>query len=477
MKFKVFFLLIVIILFNINLSFSQEGWSLEKCISHAIDNNITIKQQELNTQSNEVNHLQSILSLLPSLSASGSYSATTGRALDQTTYQFINNQTVRYLNGSLSSNLTLFSGFQKINAIKQNRYNLLASLKDLEKLRNDISLNVAAAYLQILFNVELVQVAKNQVGVTQLEVDRTSKLVDAGSLPMGNLLEIQSQQASEELQLITTQNQLDISYLTLSQILELDSVGSFKIQIPDFSKIGEEDITTNVNEIFQDALISLPQIKSSEYKLKSAELGLAIFQGAASPKIFLAGNYGSSYSDTRQKESFVPTEAPIGYTKNPDQTIDQIVYTMYQMPVLSGYPFYPQLKDNASTTITIGASIPIFNGWQIRANISNAKINVLNSKYALDITKKQLYKDIQQAYADATAALKKYRSTEKALSSISQAYTYTEQKFEVGLVNTVDYYSSKNQLAKTQSDLLQAKYDYIFRSRILDFYRGRPLKL
>jgi outer membrane protein len=477
MKFKVSSLLIVIILFHTIFSFSQESWSLEKCISHAIDNNITIKQQELNTKSNEVNHMQSILNLLPSLSATGTYSAQIGRALDQTTYQFINNQTVRYLNGSISSNLTLFSGFQKINTIKQNQYNLLASLKDLEKLRNDISLNVAAAYLQILFNMELLQVAKNQVGVTQLQVDRTSKLVDAGSLPMGNLLEIQSQQASEELQLITSQNQLDISYLTLSQILELDSVGSFKILVPDFSKIGDEDITTNVNEIFQDALVNLPQIKSSEYKLKSAELGLDIFKGAASPRIFLSGNYGSGYSDTRQQESFISTEAPIGYTKNPDQSIDQIVYTKYQMPVLSSYPFYPQLKDNASTTIAIGASIPIFNGWQIRANISNAKINVLNSKYSYEITKKQLYKDIQQAYADAIAALKKYHSTEKALSSINQSYNYTEQKFEVGLVNTVDYYTAKNQLAKTQSDLLQAKYDYIFKSRILDFYRGKPIKL
>jgi outer membrane protein len=475
MKFKVSSLIVVILLIHSSISFSQESWSLEKCISHAIDNNISIKQQELFTQSNEVNRMQSILNLLPSLSATGAYSASIGRALDQTTYQFINNQTVRFLNGSISSSATLFSGFQKINTIKQNQYNLLASLKDLEKLRNDISLNVAAAYLQILFNLELLQVAKNQLAVTQLQVDRTSKLVDAGSLPMGNLLEIQSQQASEELTVTNSQNQLDISYLTLSQILELDSVGSFKIQIPDFSKIGEEDITAGVNEVYQDALISLPQIKSSEYKLKSAELGLSISKGAASPRIFVSGSYGSSYSDTRMQQTGVsPTEEQIGYTKG---AVQENVYTMYPIPVLADYPLKMQLKDNASTTLTIGASIPIFNGWMVRSNISNSKINVLNSKYTLDVTKKQLYKDIQQAYADATAALKKYRSTEKALSSINLSYNYTEQKFEVGLVNTVDYYTAKNQLAKTQSDLLQAKYDYIFRSRILDFYRGKPLKL
>jgi outer membrane protein len=475
MKFKVASLVIMIILFQTSISSSQESWSLEKCISHALDKNINIKQQELYTKAYEVNRMQSVLNLLPSLNASGAYSTSFGRALDQTTYQFTNNQTIKSLNASLSGNLVLFNGLQKINTIKQNQYILLASLKDLEKLRNDISLNVAAAYLQILFNMELVQVAKNQVGVTQLQVERTSKLVDAGSLPMGNLLEIQSQQASEELQLINYQNSLDISYLTLSQILELDSVGTFKILVPDFSKIGEEDILTNVNEIYQDALISLPQIKSSEYKLKGYEAGLAVSRGASSPRIFVSGSYGSGYSDIRKQTTGITlTEEQIGYTKGASP---ENVYTMYPIPTLAEYPLKMQMKDNASTTLTIGASFPIFNGWMIRSNISIAKINVINSNYVLDVTKKQLYKDIQQAYADAIASLKKYRSTDKALTAINQSYKYTEQKFEVGLVNTVDYYIAKNQLAKTQSDLLQAKYDYIFRSRILDFYRGRPLKL
>jgi outer membrane protein len=474
MKFKVTFLIFIIILFQTRISFSQDNWSLEKCITHALENNITIKQQELYTRNYEVNRMQSILNLLPSLNASGGYSTSSGRVADQTTYQFTNNQTVNSISASLNLNLTVFNGFQKINTINQNQYNLLASLKDLEKLRNDISLNVAAAYLQILFNMELVQIAKNQVGVTQLQVDRTSKLVDAGSLPMGNLLEIQSQQASEELQLINYQNSLDISYLTLSQILELDSVGSFKILVPDFSKVGEDDIITTVNEIYQDALISLPQIRSSEFKLKSAESGLAIARGGTSPRFFISGSYGSGYTDIRKQQTpnTKDTTVQIGTTQSAEP-----VFTLLKTPIYENYPLKMQLKDNASTTITFGASIPLFNGWMVRSNISNSKINVLNSKYVLDVTKKQLYKDIQQAYADAIASLKKYRSTDKALSAINLSYKYTEQKFEVGLVNTVDYYTAKNQLAKTQSDLLQAKYDYIFRSRILDFYRGRPLKL
>lgn len=475
MKIKLLILIAGFLIIFQQVTFSQGAWNLEKCITYALDKNINIKQQELYTQGYEVNRLQSILNLLPTFNASGAYSGSYGRALDQTTYQFTNNQTVKSLNASLSSNLVLFNGLQKVNTIRQNQFYLLASLKDLEKLKNDISLNVAAAYLQILFNLELVQVAKNQVGVTQLQVDRTSKLVDAGSLPMGNLLEIQSQQASEELQLINYQNQLDISYLTLSQILELDSVGTLRIETPDFSKVGEEDINSNVNQIFQEALLNLPQVKSSEYKLKANEVGLAIARGGMSPRVFVSGSYGSGYSDIRkQTTSVVPTEEAIGYTKG---AYASTVYTMYPVPTLAEYPLKMQMKDNASTTLTVGLSIPIFNGWMVRSNISNAKINVINSQYVVDITRKQLYKDIQQAFADATAALKKYRSTDKALAAITLSYKYTEQKFEVGLVNTVDYYTAKNQLAKTQSDLLQAKYDYIFRSRILDFYAGKPLKL
>ena len=453
----------------------QQTWNLGKCIQHALDNNITVKQQELNTSYDQNNLLQSKLSILPSVNASGGYSASYGRALDQTTYQFTSNQTVQSINASLSGNMTLFNGFQRYNLIRENRFNLLASLKDLEKLRNDISLNVASAYLQILFSIELTQSAQNQVNVTKLQVDRTAKLVDAGSLPQGNLLEIQSQQASEELQVTTYQNQLDIAYLTLSQILELDSVGDFKIQIPDFSKIGEEDIMTNVNEIYQDALVNLPQISSAEYKLKSSESALAVARGAISPRVYISTSYGSGYSDIRKRTLLTGDSIayPIGMT-----TGGQLV-TSFNQPetALADYPLRMQLKDNRSTTVMLGLSIPIFNGWQVKNNISNSKISVLNSQYSLENARKLLYKDIQQAYFDAIASLKKYRATEKALSSMRESFKYTEQKFDVGLVNTVDYYSAKNLLSKTESDLLQAKYDYIFKSRILDFYRGRPIKL
>jgi outer membrane protein len=453
---------------------AQDLWSLERCIQHALESNIQIKQQELSTQYNSNNLLQSKLNLLPSLSTSGSYGASFGRALDQTTYRYTDNQTVHSLNLSASSNLTLFSGLQKLNTIRQNQFDMLSSLQDLEKLKNDVSLNVAASYLQILFNQEILQVAKNQLEITNLQVDRTSKLVEAGSLPVGSLLEIQSQQANEELQVINSQNQMDLSYLTLSQLLELDSVGNFKIEQPNLAGYAEEAIVADIQQAYTIAEKTLPQIKSAEFQLKSSELALAIARGAMSPRVYLGLSYGTGYSDVRQQVSQGPYDPP-----RPIGTAGSDTVYSFSTPTLlyDNYAFNAQLQDNASTTVSVGIQIPLFTGWATRNQISNARINVQNYRYSLQYSKNILYKDIQQAYQDAVAASKKYRSTEKALSAMKESFKYTQQKFEVGLVNTVDYFTAKNQLTRTESELLQAKYDYIFRIKILDFYMGKPLTL
>jgi outer membrane protein len=286
-----------------------------------------------------------------------------------------------------------------------------------------------------------------------MQVNRTSKLVDAGSLARGALLEIEAQAASEELSVINAANQLDISYLTLTQLLELDSIGDFTIEIPEFGDIADQEIALTVNSVFNEANIFLPQIKSAEYQLASSERGLGIAKGSRSPVLNLSGVYGTGYSDARRK----------------NQTIEN--------PLGELYPFLDQMKDNRNTSLSIGLQIPIFNGWMVNTNISNAKLNVLNYQLLLETERNNLYKEIQQSYADAVAARKKYLATQQALVAMEESFMYTEQKFEVGLVNTVDYNAEKNRLTQTQSDLLQAKYGYIFKMKILDFYRGIPLTL
>jgi len=468
--------LIFSILFSFQSSGQQKKWSLEECISYAIKNNIQVKQQELNAEFNQNTLFQSRINALPTLNGAASHSYSFGRALDESTYRFTKDTTIQSNNFYISSSFTLFNGLQTQNTIRQNKYNLLVAQKDVEKIKNDISLSISLAYLQILLNKELLEVSKNQLDITKQQIKRTSQLVEAGSLARGSLLEIQAQAASEELSVVNAENYLDISYLNLTQLLELETVSDFTILVPELPVPGEDFLIEQVNLIYNDAENVLPQIKSAEYSLKSSEIGLDIARGSRSPRISLQGTYSTRYSNIRQRLSISDEEFtfPIGFV---DATGQSVVSFPQRITQMGNYPFRDQFKDNLTYGLALNLSIPIFNGWQTNTAISNSKLTVLNSRYQLQYTKNLLYKEIQQSYADAVAALKKYRATEKAVSFMEESFRYTEQKFNVGLVNSVDYNTSKNQLTRTQSDLLQAKYEFIFKTKVLEFYRGNPLTL
>lgn len=434
----------------------QNPWSLEDCILYAMENNLVIKQSSLATQINENILDQSRQSRLPNLNASTNYSYSFGRALDQTTYEFTDNQQINSLGVNVTSGVTLFSGFQKKNTIEQNRIDLMASYEDVEKIRNDISLNIAAAYLQILFSEELLQAARNQLEVTRLQLDRTQKMVDAGKLARGSALELQAQSASEELNVVNAENQLLMSYLNLQQMLDLQYDPEFRISIPDLPLPGDSMLIMDVPLIYETAEQIMPQIKSAVFSLESSEKDLDIARGMRFPTLSLSGNYNTGYSDIREK--IIDTD-PLG------------------IPIMGKYPFFEQINDNLSVGIGLNLSIPIYNGSQVNAAIANARIGIEGARLELQGKRNDLYRSIQQAYLDALAALKKYETTEKALVSMEESFSYTEKKFEVGLVNTVDYNTSKNQLTMTQSELLQAKYDFIFKTKILNFYRGEKIRL
>ncbi|MDZ7739326.1 MAG: TolC family protein [Bacteroidales bacterium] len=431
-------------------------WSLEECINHAVDNNIMIKQQELQTQMQENTLEQSKLGLLPSLNGTATNNWSFGRALDETTYQFTEEQNVRSNSFFASAGLTLFSGLQNYNTIIRNRYNVDASFEDLQSIKDDISLNVALAYLQILLNKELVMVTESQLETTRQQIEKTGKMVDAGSLPRGNLLEIQAQAAKEELQLINMQNQLDLSYLNIIQLLELDSVEGFEVIVPDLSVNEAGMIIENVKEIYNTAENIRPEIRSAELRLKSAEYELKIAKGGRSPRLNMNTTFNTGYSSIRQRI--------LG--------VDPVEGVLY-----GEYPFSDQVNDNISYGIGLNLSIPIFNGWQVNTNISNSRINIRNNQFSLENAKKQLYKDIQQAYADAQASLKSYNASKKAVESMQESFRYTEQKLNVGMITPVEYNTAKAQLLNAESELARSKYEYIFKIKVLDFYRGLPLIL
>ena len=427
----------------------QKEWTLEECVKYAIDNNIQIKQQVLQTRYQENTLEQSKLNLLPTINGQATHSYSFGRALDETTYKFTENQNIQSNSFYAGGNMNLFNGLQNFNTIKKNKYQLLASESDLQSIKDNISLNIALAYLQILLNSELVSTTDNQLQITRQQIEKTRKMFEAGSVAKGNLLQIESQAASEELQLINLKNQLDISYLTLTQMLELKSPEGFNIITPNISIDTNTVITGRVDEIFAQAQGIRSEIKSAELNLSASQYDLKIARGGRSPRLSMNHSFSTRYSDVALKPS------------NPAEK----------------YTFSEQLNDNINYGVGFSLNIPILNGWQVNKNISNSKINIENYQYQLENQKKQLYKNIQQAYADAVASLKKFSASMKAVASMEESFRYTEQKFNVGMVTPVDYNAAKTQLLNTQSDMAQAKYEFIFKTKVLDFYKGLPLTL
>lgn len=422
----------------------QKVWSLEDCIRYAIENNITIKQQTVltNIQKNSLELAK--YKLLPSVNAQASYSVSSGRALDPSTYTYIN-RTLQSDYFYVGGQMPVFDGLQNYNNIQRNKYLVLSSQQDLQTISDNVALNVALAYLQILLNKELVAANQNQLDITQQQIEKTKKLVDAGSVAKGNLLQIQAQAAQEELSLITQKNFLESSILTLTQYLELQTPAGFEIAAPEINVDPNSIVTGNIDDIFAIAVKNRPEVKSSQLKLTASQYDLKIAKGGRSPQLSLNYSYNARYSN--------PTNLP------GDQS------------------FVGQLKTSKSPGAGLTLNIPILNGWQVNKNISNSKYNIQINEYSLEGTKKSLYKNIQQAYTDAVAALKKLNVSIKAIASTEESFRYTEQKFNVGMVTPVDYNAAKTQLLKAQSDMAQAKYEFVFKTKVLDFYKGLPLKL
>jgi outer membrane protein len=444
---RIFAALLLVILFQGPVA-AQEPWTLTGCIEYAFQNNIRLKQQALGVDVAKNNLSQSKLNLLPSVNSGLSESFRFGRSVDPLTYQFTTENS-KGASVYISGGLDLFKGLQNWNTIQRDQIDLQKNLTDLSKAKNDLALNIARLYLQILFNEELHDITIQQLNITTQQVNRTRIMVEAGSLPKGDLLEIQAQLANEELNEVNSRNQLTMSYLDLAQLLDLKNPETFKVQRPTFESFAVQNNLGSVDEVYQSAIMTLPQIKSAELDLQSLEKSLLIARGRQSPSLSMNSSYGTGYSD-RLKDLMDPTQ------------------------VMS---LKKQLDFTSQKSIGFSLNVPIFNGWSARTGIKNARISVLNGKYQVEVAQNQLLKEIQQAFADATASLEKFKATNKSVSALEEAFRYAEQKFNVGLLTSLDYNVAKNNLTKARSELLQAKYNYIFNTRILDFYRGIPIDL
>jgi len=454
---------------------AQKKWTLEECISYAVEQNISIKRTSLNLENSAVNLSQSQYGRLPSLNGSASNTYNFGQTIDPFTNQFATT-TVRSNSFFLNAQVTLFNGFQTLNTVKANKTELQAAESDLQKMKNDISLNVANLYLQILFNKELLRNAESQLEVTKIQAQRIEKLVAAGSQPQGAQYDIEAQLAQEELNRINAKNQLDLSLLNLRQLLLIESSEDFEVVEPSIDNIDKGKMLSTPGAIYENSLTIMPEVKSSQYRLVAAEQTLKASRGAYSPRITLSGSYGTGYSGVSQELVGI---TDLGLQPNGDvvQGSNTPVLSPTTIPQFQDKSFNDQLRDNINSSIGVSLTVPIFNGMAARSNVSRSKIRLEQAELDLTDTKLQLRQQIESAYLDAAAASKRYESASASVKALTESFKYTQERFNVGLLNSFDFSNEKNRLIQSQSNLLQAKYEYIFKTQVLEFYQGKTISL
>ena len=443
-----FNLLVLLLLTSLSLS-AQQRWSLQRCIEYAWENNLSIKQQELDLEQSENNLKQSQWNYAPSINAYVNHSMDWGRSVNMNNLKIIQNELSQTISASTRASIYLFDGFLKGNEIKSNRINRDISVQEIDRLKNDISIEIARSYLQILLSKEIVKSATESMNSVDAQVERTKKMVEQGGTAYSSLLEIEAQLASERVQLVNANNQLSTALLTLKQLLDLESsVSDFDIEETNVDLLVKDFREEEIDILFQSST-NLPQIKISELSLQNSNIQLNIAKGKALPTLSLSAGFGSYFSD------------PVQRSAGSNQPIS----------------FFEQFKDNRNPSVGIDLSIPIFSSYLIRTGIKNAKLSVQKAEIDLRSTQQLLYKEIQQASNDALASYQRYMASETNVRAMEESFRYVHERFELGVLNATDYTVARSNLFKARSDYYQSKYQYVFQLKILDFYRGVPISL
>ena len=430
-----YFLTIILIFCTLQIS-AQRVWTLQECVDTALMNNRNIKQQRLNYKSKVISYNQAKSDRLPNLNASIGQNFNFGRSLSvDNTYQNSNSQNTSF---SVSSGVNLYNGFRMKNAIEARQAELMAAGADVQKIEKDIILNVSAAFLQVLQNKELLRNADNQLQITRENMARRKELIEAGKLAQGEIFEIQAQEAKEELSRVQAENQLQLSLLDLAQVLELDHFQDIDVAVP-VNLLENELALLSADEVYSSALASRPEIRSAQYRLESSLKNIEIARAGYLPSLSLGAQWGTGY------------------------------YNMSNMP--TNPSFGTQFSNNISTGVGLSLSIPIFNRYEVKNQVENAKLNVESSKIDIENTKIELRKTIQQAYYNAIAAKNRWESSQKSVTANEESYRFASQKYEVGRANQYEVNLAKTNLSQSISEQTQAKYEYVFRMKILELMK------
>ncbi len=418
---------------------AQQAWDLQQCIAHALEHNIQVKQYEQQAESQQINVNSARNSRLPGLDASASQSFNFGRGLTvENTYVNRNTLSTSF---SASANMSLYDGGQITRNIQVQKLQLEAILSDLSRARENLSLQVTSAYLEVLFQEELVAVAQQQQALSQAQEERIRIMREAGKASESQWADAKALVAADALSLTQAENAHQLALLALSQLLELPTPENFSVVKPDIPT--SENITLPLPDaIMAEAIGFKPEIKAGEYRVRSAERNIQLARTGYFPKLSHGAGLGTSYYKT---SGFEATR------------------------------FGRQMKDNFNRYIGLSLSVPIFNRFSTRNQIRSARVQLHSQQLALEQTRKDMYKEIQQAYYNAVAAQEQCASAQAAEDASRTSFTLTETKYENGKSTATEYQEAKTRLAKTQSDGLRARYSFYFRCKILDFYRGVPL--
>ncbi|WP_324023765.1 TolC family protein [Maribacter sp. BPC-D8] len=445
MKVKITGLLLI---FSVVLGMAQQKrWTLEECVYYAVENNLTVKQYELDLENAALDKSDAIGALLPSLNSSISASANTGLALDPTTNNLVS-ATIFSASGSMTSSVTLFDGLQNYNRIERAKLTAISSQYRLEDGKDDIKLSVANAYLNVLANKESLKVFKAQLVITEQDLKRTKDLVDSGVLPSGDLLQIEATAATQEQQMINAQNLILISKISLAQLMSISDYENFDIAEEEFDIPPSDILNNSAKVIFDKALTFRNDIQFALTGVELAEKDLEIAKGAKYPSVGAFINYNTRYSD-----------------QNNDPFTGEAI------------PFKDQLYINDGISYGAQMNIPIFNGWSVRNNIKRSQISIDIAQIEFERTKLQLETDVNQAYVNVTNFFKAFQAAEKTLEARTLAYQYSKERYDVGLMNAFEFSQSQSLVDNAEADLIRSKYDYIFRLKILEFYFGIPISL
>lgn len=460
---------------NITIQAQSKKWTLEECVTYAIQNNISIKQSELDSKMALIDKKSAVGRFLPSLNASASHSWNIGLNQDITT-GLLQNKTTQFTSAGANVGIDIYRGLQNQNTLRKANLSIVAAKYQLVKMQEDVALNVANAFLQVLFNKENLKVQKEQLRINEKQYVRSEELVKVGSIPRGDLLDVKATLALNNQNVITAENSLLISKLSLSHLLQLKDFENFDV-VDDTDVKDENNIMAQTpSAIYEKAFEGRTELKIARTNLEIAEKNVAIAKGAFQPTLqgFYSFNSRVAYSD--RVTGVIPNASNptsiVGFVEGTNQNVLSPNFTR----VLGNpAPFFDQFNTNKGQSFGMQLSVPVFNGFSARNNVERSKVSLERSKIAVEQQNLDLQRNVYTAFADAKGALNAYESSVAALEARQGAYNYATEKYSVGLMNSFDFNQSQTLLTNAQSEVLRTKYDYIFKIKILEFYFGIPL--